>query len=286
MGAWGNGFFQNDVGDGVKYYYVNKLKAGKTDEEAFSEVVKLYKDMLENPDDAIDFWLALSLIMHKYGRLTDFVKGKALSIIKSGADIERWKENKTELKQRTKEIEKLKEILTGIMPERKKVKIYKKIIAPFDPNEVYTIKLTDDYFKNSVMYNKFLIFIVKSLIEESLEVEDILNIYPKVYIKLFDTEPKTIDDIENAVFIPRVICMQEDPTYEYALVADSNSQFNKFKNTLSYLGKFEDYNRPIGENENQEFAKILMPLIKALYRYIKRNYHSYVLGEKNLPIDF
>jgi hypothetical protein len=286
MGAWGTGLFQNDIGDGVKYYYVNKLRAGKTDEEAFSDIVKLYKDMLEDPDDAIDFWFALSLVMHKYGRLTDFVKEKALSIIESGIDTERWEENESERKSRNKEIAKLKEILTGAMTERKKVKIYKKIIAPFEPNEVYTIKLTDEYFSNSVMYNKFLIFIVKSLIEESLEVEDILNVFTIVYIKLSETEPKTIVDIDNAVFIPIRVIIQEGPTYEYALTAESNSQFNKFKNTLSYLGRFEDYNRPVCENEHQEFGTVLMPLIKALYRHTKRNYHSYVLSEKNLPVDF
>lgn len=38
MGCWGGGIFQNDVADDVRTDYRNKLRLGKSDEEALKEL--------------------------------------------------------------------------------------------------------------------------------------------------------------------------------------------------------------------------------------------------------
>jgi hypothetical protein len=279
MGAWGAGIFQNDVSEDLKSDYVKKLKLGKTDEEALNEIIEDYKDMTDDPDDEIDFWFALSLIMHKYGRLTDFVKDKTLSIIESGSDIERWQDNKTELKRRIKNIEMLKETITSPIPERKKLTIFKKVIAPFNQNEVYYMKLSDDYFKDSEMYNKYLILIIESLVEELIKEKEMIDIYARIYSKLLNKEPKTIEDINESMYIPTSKFPNEKPTYTRILIADSNIGFTRFKNRFTYLGKFDQYERPLDAEEKNSFTFELLP-ISAFNYHIKHDYQVLIVDRR------
>jgi hypothetical protein len=279
MGAWGAGIFQNDVSEDLKTDYVNKLKMGKTDEEAFNEILVEYEDMISDPDDEIDFWFALSLIMHKYGRLTDYVKDKALSIIDSGVDNERWEENKTEIKHRAKVIEKLKGNLTGIMPERKKVLIRKEVIAPFEPNQIYYMKLSDNFFKDSEIYNKYLILIIESLVEEQSEIREISDFYPRTYRKLSVQQPKTLNDVDTAEFIPRTKLPNQNPTYCCTYVSSSNIGFTKFKNKFTYLGEYKEYLRPVDAEEKNSFTFELMPVISFNYN-IKYDYQTWVVNRR------
>ena len=92
MGTWGPGIFQNDVADDLKRVYIEKLKLGKSDDEALSETISYLADYAEDEEDSIDFWLGLASVMFDYGRLTDPIKKKALQIIDSSVDLERWDE--------------------------------------------------------------------------------------------------------------------------------------------------------------------------------------------------
>jgi hypothetical protein len=279
MGAWGAGIFQNDVSEELKSDYVKKLKMGKTDEEALSEIIDDYKDMTDDPDDEIDFWFALSLTMHKYGRLTDYVKEKALTIIESGKDFERFEDDKSELKKRIKNVEILKNTLNEPMPERKKVPLRKKIIAPFEPNEVYYMKLSDDFFKDSEFYNKYIIMIIESLVEEGLEIKEIIDIYPRTYRKLSDVEPKNLEDINAAEFIPSWKDIDNSTTYIHTYVAHSNLGFVKFKNRFSFLGVFDNYDRPADAADTNDFGDELMPISAFNYRN-KFCYQTFIVKKR------
>lgn len=74
MGSWGTGIFQNDVSEEVRTDYRNKLKLGKSDEEALKELLDDSQEYLKEDDDRYDFWFALSSVMYDLGRLTNEVK--------------------------------------------------------------------------------------------------------------------------------------------------------------------------------------------------------------------
>ena len=119
MGTWGAGIYQNDVGEDVKEEYISKLKAGKTDEEALNEILKDYKDEIQDADDIYEVYFSLADTMWKKGRLTEEIKNKALELISQEEQSGRW-ESEGLQKQRHKVLMKLKENLLLEMPERKK----------------------------------------------------------------------------------------------------------------------------------------------------------------------
>ena len=96
MGTWGTGIFQNDIADDVKTTYINKLKMGKSDENALNETISENTDFLSDSEDSLDFWFALSSIMYDYGRLNEEIRCKVIALLESNNDSERWteKENK------------------------------------------------------------------------------------------------------------------------------------------------------------------------------------------------
>ena len=94
MGTWGTKIYQNDVSDDVKRDYKNKLRAGKSDEDALDEILDEYDYCIDDSDDRYDFWFALADTMWILGRLTNQVKNKALELIDMENKEERWETEK------------------------------------------------------------------------------------------------------------------------------------------------------------------------------------------------
>ena len=107
MGAWGIGLYQDDVTCDVRSDYVNRLKVGLSNIDATKDLIELNLDFIEDPDDGPLFWLALADTQWKYGRLLPEIKEIALEYIRSGTDLEKWKENKKQYEKRKKVLEEL-----------------------------------------------------------------------------------------------------------------------------------------------------------------------------------
>jgi len=60
--------------------------------EATAALVENYRTAIGDPDEGPVFWLALALTQWKIGRLQDEIRDHALSVIESGADLHRWRE--------------------------------------------------------------------------------------------------------------------------------------------------------------------------------------------------
>lgn len=121
MGAWGVGLYQDDVTCDVRSDYVNRLKVGLSNIDATKDLIELNLDFIEDPDDGPLFWLALADTQWKYGRLLPEIKEIALEYIRSGTDLEKWKENKKQYEKRKKVLDELEERLNSPMPPEKKV---------------------------------------------------------------------------------------------------------------------------------------------------------------------
>ena len=127
MGAWGTNLYQNDVAGDIKQDYISKQKAGKSEEQALEEVIREDSSYFEDDDDKYDAWFALADTMWKYGRLTEEVKQKALSLIEEEKDSGRW-ETPKDIKKRQKVLEDLSGKLQSEQPPKKRISVHKPFV--------------------------------------------------------------------------------------------------------------------------------------------------------------
>ncbi len=98
MGTWETEIFRNDVSESVMTDYKNKLKIGKTDDDALKKILDENEEYMSDDEDKFDFWFGLALAMSDLGRLTDEVKNTAVKLIDCGGDLFRFEDNKSVLK--------------------------------------------------------------------------------------------------------------------------------------------------------------------------------------------
>ena len=90
MGAWGTAIFSDDTASDIRGDYRDLLGDGYSPAEATDQILSEWKDSLDDPEERSVVWLALAVTQWKLGRLEERVKGKALEIIDSGSDLDRW----------------------------------------------------------------------------------------------------------------------------------------------------------------------------------------------------
>ncbi len=175
MGAWGPGLYQDDVTCDIKDDYVDRLKAGYTNIEATKETIDRNIDFIQDEDEGPLFWFALADTQWKYGRLLEEVKEEAIKHIKSGKNLEIWKqENEKQYKKRKMILEELEERLNSPQPPEKKVAKLTSTRSPWEVGDIllYQIKcyeLTErfkvnkdlvkrsEFIKNNKWYNKYIL---------------------------------------------------------------------------------------------------------------------------------
>jgi len=124
MGTWRTGIFDDDDAADVKEDYRNLVADGNSGEQATAILLQKWKSSI----DSTVFWLALAATQWRCGRLEDRVKSRALEIVESGADLERWKQSgdRNPLKKRTAVLERLRTQLTSPQPKPAKIrKLYR-----------------------------------------------------------------------------------------------------------------------------------------------------------------
>lgn len=117
--------FSDDMSLHIRKEYGFLVSIGKENNE-IEEILQQYYSNILNCDDPEEdvFWFVLAYCEWKKGRLSPFVKEKALSALDSGRELERWNEPgaETEYKKRKKVLSDLKEMLLSPMPPAKKPK--------------------------------------------------------------------------------------------------------------------------------------------------------------------
>lgn len=120
MGAWGVAILSDDIAEDISFRFKDLLGNNYSNEEASRIVIQEHLNEIDDEDITV-FWLSFALIQWKLGRLQEEVKDKALDIIDSGADLERWEEDPTLKKKREAVLFKLKEKLNSPQPQAKKI---------------------------------------------------------------------------------------------------------------------------------------------------------------------
>lgn len=157
MGTWGTELYQDDDTCDIKEEYLNYLRIGKTNEEALQEVISDNEEMIKDDELGPLFWLALADTQWKYGRLTNDIRDRALEVIDSGKDLERWKEDKKLFQKRKKVLEKLKEKLSTQQPPEKKVRKMTFERPNWKVGDVILYQLLNEDLKNHRWYKKYVL---------------------------------------------------------------------------------------------------------------------------------
>lgn len=158
MSAWGTALFSDDFAKDVRDDYVEKIILGKTNEEA-TEYVKQTSMPKEDDEDYPVFWIALAVTQWKKGRLLDDVRQKALEVLDSGGDLERWLEEGPEkYEKRKKVLADAKELLLSPMPPAKKLSVPAYLAStPWKIGDVISYKLACDEEKYPLYAGKYVL---------------------------------------------------------------------------------------------------------------------------------
>lgn len=234
MGTWGTGIFQNDIADDVKTTYINKLKMGKSDENALEETISENIDYLSDSEDSLDFWFSLASIMYDYGRLNEEIRCKVITLLESGNDFERWTER--EYKKRRTELEKLKTKMYSEMPLRKKIAVTKRFECKWEKNDIFfaEIKAICDLDKDG-----FFVFCVSDTVEFDTRIKGLGDVLPVTYLKYVPEIPNSLNEIDDLPFI--LNCKQENnKDYRFLWLYDG---FSRIKSKFIFGGNY-DFRRP------------------------------------------
>lgn len=120
MGTWGVAIFSDDLASDIRDAYVDMLSVGYEDLKAEQDIITEFYPSIRNTREEPIFWIALASIEWKYGRISDFVKSRALEQIENKTDLPYW--NERDRNKREKILDELALKLNQSPPERKKVK--------------------------------------------------------------------------------------------------------------------------------------------------------------------
>jgi len=118
MGAWGTGIFQDDCTSDLRDFYKELVSLKFADAAILAELEQRFGRAggLEESN----FWLALALLQHGYGRLDEPVQAKALSFIDSGRALQDWVDlDGDKPAARQKELLKARATIVSPQPKRK-----------------------------------------------------------------------------------------------------------------------------------------------------------------------
>ena len=143
MGAWGTAIFADDVAGDVRDAYRQLVADGFTGPEATDQLLREWKEVLADEDDAPLFWLGLAATQWQYGRLEARVKARALKTIANGSSLGLWSEEGGEraLRQRKAVLEKLAVRLRSPQPAPKRFRKPRKNDDSWVVGEVLAYRL-------------------------------------------------------------------------------------------------------------------------------------------------
>ncbi|HEY2584379.1 MAG TPA: hypothetical protein VGI81_01290 [Tepidisphaeraceae bacterium] len=147
MGTWGTAIFADDTAADVRDDYRDMIASGMSDAEAHAQVRDKYLDVSPEHRPHVEplFWVALARTQWGLGRLEEETKNKAIDIIDSGSDVERWRDlgaSTADLTKRACVLDDLRERLTGPQPPRKSVRPRRKQVSRYQVGDVIRFTLS------------------------------------------------------------------------------------------------------------------------------------------------
>jgi hypothetical protein len=143
MGAWGTAIFSDDDACDVRDGYRQLVTDGLTGPKATKQLLREWKEVLDDEDDGPLFWLALAAAQWQFGRLEARVKSRALKIIADGSSLGRWSEEggARALRQRKAVLEKLGARLRSPQPPAQRFRKPRENASSWVVSEVLAYRL-------------------------------------------------------------------------------------------------------------------------------------------------
>lgn len=238
MGAWGTGLYQDDVAEDIKTDYINFLKEGKTNQEAYDKLIEDNQMIINDFEDGPVFWFALADTQWKLGRLMPYVKEQALKHLDEGTDLLKWEEwGNPFLKRRIKVLDELKNRLVSAMPAEKKVPLFKYYKCNWNIGDVYAYRLESDYAKLHNLYGHYLI--IYKFDEYRQKKGNDYDVFPYVYTKITKNSelPQTLDEINNDCTFVRYVYNPPTRLFKYKTINVLES--SKILKKMIFIGNFK-----------------------------------------------
>ena len=241
MGAWGTSLYANDATSDIRGDYVDKLRRGKTNEEATEEIIYENRDIMGDVEEEPLFWYALADTQWNYGRLLPEVKEKALFFITQDKELERWKESgEKQLNAWKKTLDTLKKKLESPQPQEKKVSKYRLYKCKWKLGDVFAYRFTSEYSKEKGFDGKYVVF--RKVSEDTWWPGHIIPVV-EVY-KWIGSDIPSIDKLCNFDLIPAfcnpsVLARFPNEILEYKIKLISESEKAIPKGNLTYLGNLQ-----------------------------------------------
>ena len=238
MGAWGTSLYANDSASDIRGDYVDKLKRGKTNEQATKELIDENCDIMGDVEEEPLFWFALADTQWNYGRLLPEVKEKALFYLSQDKELERWKESgQKHLNAWKKTLETLKEKLNSPQPTEKKVSKYHLYRCKWKLGDVFAYRFTGSYSKEKGFENKYVIF--RKVSEDVCwpgHIVPVIQVYKWIGSDIPDIEVLSNMNLLEQQFYPSVLKYKPDKEKEFNIKLISTSQKAIPKDNLYFLG--------------------------------------------------
>ena len=122
MGAWGPGLYSDDFAEDLRGEFKDLFQKGITPSRIVATLKSANQSSLTDVDEASVFWLVLADLLHKHGIDDTDVSARAIDLIDSGADLERWSDDPKLMRKREANLGKLKQQLLSPLPPLKKPK--------------------------------------------------------------------------------------------------------------------------------------------------------------------
>ncbi|WP_426171150.1 hypothetical protein [Pseudoduganella sp. R-34] len=150
MGAWGPALYSDDTTCEVRDAYIENLKLGRSDTEAYEQILHGYADLADDREVMCLVYFALADTAWKYGRLHEHIRARALDLIGQGGDISVWERDAPgEVSARRKVLRTLEARLLSKQPEPRQIKVSKpkpkKIRCSAPVGSVFTLDLPSKY---------------------------------------------------------------------------------------------------------------------------------------------
>lgn len=238
MGAWGTSLYANDTTCDIRGDYVDKLKSGKSNEEATKELIEQNKEIEGDFEEEPLFWFALADIQWNYGRLLPEVKEKALFFLEKEKELERWREaGEKKLNAWLKTLSELRTKLNSPLPEKKKISKYRFYQCTWKLGDVFAYRFSGEYSKEKNLYGKYIVF--RKVSEDTYWPGHIIPVV-QVY-KWISEEIPQIEDVKTKALLiqnlmPETLVYKPNIERKYSIKLITTSKKMLPKNNLTFLG--------------------------------------------------
>lgn len=238
MGTWGTSLYANDSASDIRGDYIDKLKRGKTNEEATQELIDGNRDIMGDAEEEPLFWFALADTQWNYGRLLPEVREKALYFLSQDKELERWKESgQKQFHAWVKTLDTLKRKLGSPQPVVKKVSKYRLYQCKWSLGDVFAYRFSSEYSKQKGFYGQYVVF--RKVSEDTWHpghIVPIVQVYKWIGNDIPSIEKLSGFDLLPAFYTPLVLTKFPNKTLDYEIKLLSESEKAIPLDNLMFLG--------------------------------------------------